>query len=222
MTLVESAVEPLSVAMRTGSRDEHEAAEGSAFLSELLAGRVSEAGYAAYLGRLLPPYVALEAAVRGRRHDPIVAAVFDPGLERLPALESDLAYWSRRAGLTPEPSEPTPAVAAYVERVTRAESWGGLLLAHHYTRYLGDLSGGQVIGRLLQRAFDLDGAGLGFYEFPQVARPKPYKDAYRGRLDALALTAVERAAIVEEVRVAFRLNRSLLAELAVLIPAYRR
>ena len=55
MTLLAQAAldAPLSTAMREGSRAEHEAAESSSFIGELLAGRVSEAGYTAYLLRLL-------------------------------------------------------------------------------------------------------------------------------------------------------------------------
>jgi heme oxygenase len=222
MTPVQPAVEPLSMAMRSGSLDEHRAAEGSAFMTELLAGRVGAAGYAAYLGRLWHPYAALEAAIRRRRDDRTVAAVYDPALERLTALEADLAFWSSRGGVPADPPKPTAAVAAYVDRVAHASAWGGFLVAHHYTRYLGDLSGGQVIGRILQRAFDLDGAGIAFYEFARVPRPKPYRDGYRARLDALELTAAERGSVVAEVRTAFRLNRALFAELETLLPAYRR
>ena len=39
---------PLSTVMREGSQAEHTAAEGSSFMTELLAGRISEAGYAVY------------------------------------------------------------------------------------------------------------------------------------------------------------------------------
>ena len=200
---------PLSTAMRTGSAAEHRAAEGTSFVTELLAGRLPAAAYADYLLRLREVYAALERAVRSRRADPLVAAVHDPALERSAALEADLDHWAphRPAAVT------TPAVAAYRERLQAATSWGGLLVAHHYTRYLGDLSGGQAIGRALDRTYDLGGAGTAFYAFAAVPKPKPYKDAYRARLDALALSAGEKLRVVEEVQVAFRLNRDLLAEL---------
>ncbi|MGA7054843.1 MAG: biliverdin-producing heme oxygenase, partial [Mycobacterium sp.] len=106
----------------------------------------------------------------------------------------------------------------YRDRIAGA-SWGGALVAHHYTRYLGDLSGGQIIGKLLDRTFGLGGAGLAFYEFP--IRPKPYKDAYRARLDGLSLDADEIACAVDEVKVAFRLNQALFDELASNLPVYR-
>lgn len=209
------AVRPFSVAMKEGSMAEHEAAEHSSYVSELLSGRVNRQGYADYLLRLRIIYQALEQAVRARRNDPLVAAVYDPALERLAAIDADLQHWAPGAGRDVD----SPAARAYRDRLATA-SWGGALVAHHYTRYLGDLSGGQAIGKILDRTFELDGAGLSFYAFPM--RPKPYKDAYRARLDGLGLDAEQIGRAVDEVKIAFNLNQSLFNELAQNLPAYRR
>ena len=206
---------PLSVAMKEGSAAEHEAAEQSPFVTELLAGRVNGQGYADYLRRLRMIYGALEKAVRARRDDPLVAAVYDPALERLSAVDADLEHWA--PGAPHEVS--SPSAATYRDRIAGA-SWGGALLAHHYTRYLGDLSGGQAIGKILDRTFGLNGAGLAFYEFP--VRLKPYKDSYRARLDALSLGAEEIDRAVDEVKVAFKLNRALFDELGEYLPVYQQ
>ena len=88
-------------------------------------------------------------------------------------------------------------------------------MAHHYTRYLGDLSGGQAIGRVLARAYELEQPeGVRFYDFEDIPKPKPYKDAYRARLDALPLGEDDKAAVLAEVKVAFDLNGALFAELS--------
>jgi heme oxygenase len=216
--------QPLSVAMREGSKAEHEAAENSTFIAALLAGRVNEAGYAAYLLRLRVVYDALESAGRAQHLDPLVGAVHDQDLERLAALDADLDHWLGLAG-APDASRDvdSPAATAYAARIrAAAEEWGGLYVAHHYTRYLGDLSGGQAIGRILDREFDLDGQGIAFYAFESVPKPKPYKDGYRARLDALGTTAPEKARIVTEVQEAFRLNRALFAELGERLDEWRR
>jgi heme oxygenase len=210
--------EPLSIAMRDGSKAEHEAAENSSLMSELLGGRVDEAGYAAYLLRLRRVYEELETTGRALRSDPIVAAVHDPGLERLAAIDADLDHWAPGA----DRSVDSPAATAYAERLASSAGWGGLYVAHHYTRYLGDLSGGQAIGRILNREFDLGGRGIAFYDFPSVPKPKPYKDAYRARLDALGSSRDDKARVVAEVQEAFRLNRAIFAELGELLPTYRR
>ena len=72
-----------------------------------------------------------------------------------------------------------------------------LLVAHHYTRYLGDLAGGQVIGRTLEQLYALDGQGLAFYAFPDIGRPVPYRRDYRERLDALPLSSAEQDEVVD-------------------------
>lgn len=208
------AIRSLSTAMREGSQAAHDAAEASPFVSELMGGNVNEQGYADYLARLRMIYAALEEAVRQRRDSPLVASVYDPELERVAALDSDLDFWTNGTARAVD----SPAAQAYCERIAIASD--GALLAHHYTRYLGDLSGGQAIGRVLERTFGLDGAGLAFYEFP--VRAKPYKDAYRARLDNLGLTADEIDGVVDEVRFAFGLNQDLFDELAGNLAAYRR
>lgn len=209
---------PLSTAMREGSKVQHQEAEDSAFMAELLDGRVNERGYADYLRRLRMVYAALEETVRANAGDPIVAAVADPALERLAAIDADLEHWAPSERLEVD----SPAASAYRDRVRAAGEWGGLLVAHHYTRYLGDLSGGQAIGRILDRTFGLDGAGIAFYDFAEIPKPKPYKDAYRARLDALELNTSEVARVVREVQVAFTLNQNLFAELGASLDRYRR
>lgn len=205
----------LSIAMKQGSAAEHVAAEQSAFVSELLAGRVTARGYSEYLLRLRVVYAALEDAMRARRNDPMVAAVYDRALERLPAIDADLRHWRTDGTRDVE----SPAATAYGERIATL-TWGGSLVAHHYTRYLGDLSGGRLIRNALDRTFDLRGAGLAFYQFP--VRPKPYKDSYRARLDALRPSAGDIDRVVDEVKLAFGLNHALLDELADHIPSRRQ
>jgi heme oxygenase (biliverdin-producing, ferredoxin) len=206
---------------REGSRAEHEAAESSAFVSEVMAGRVSAAGYAAYLRRLRVVYAALERALDRHRDHPAIAAVDDRALRRLAALEADLRHWTGDAGVGPAPVGVSPVAEAYRARIEAVARVPHLLLAHHYTRYLGDLSGGQVLARALRRGFpdrSFDDGGLDFYAFGQIAAPVPWKRAYRERLDGLELDTEQDAALLAEVREAFRLNHALLDEVAATEP----
>jgi heme oxygenase (biliverdin-producing, ferredoxin) len=206
---VPTAAWQLSSAMRAASQQEHDAAEQSPFMTELLSGGLGKDAYFAYLLRLRTVYAALEQAIRRQRDDSLVAAVYDPALERLPAIDADLRWWSDGAPM----SCTSPAADLYRERLEGLGA-GEALLAHHYTRYLGDLSGGQVIGRTLDRTFGLGGAGLALYFFPMP--PQRYKDAYRSRLDALTLRTHQIETLLSEVKFAFRLNQALLDELGVL------
>ncbi|MGH8966490.1 MAG: heme oxygenase (biliverdin-producing) [Actinomycetes bacterium] len=212
MTAVVESVQ-LSALIRAGSRAEHSAAESSEFIERLLDGRAKREEYAAYVRRLAAIYDALESVGHAYADDPAVATVVDPLLERRDALAADLDYWAGPAW--PDIPLDSPATAAYVARIGEAAAdWGGLYIAHHYTRYLGDLSGGQAIGRVVARTYDLPaGVGTAFYEFAAIPKPKPYKDAYRSRLDSLELGEVDKQRIVSEVKLAFRLNESIFAEL---------
>lgn len=213
----------LSVQMKQDSRVEHEQAENSDFMAALLDGQVGARGYLAYLQRLRIVYVALEEASRDLADDPLVRHVHDPALERVATIDADLADWSRLFDVEPA-STVSPAAEAYAQRIADVATWGGSVVAHHYTRYLGDLSGGQAIGRILDREFGLGGAGIATYSFHLEKAVKPYKDQYRSSLDVIgeSLNDVERARIVDEVRVAFRLNRDLFTELGEQLAQFRR
>lgn len=213
-TTLPDAGRSLAAAMRAGSREEHDAAEHSPFVSELFDGKINRQGYIDYLLRLRMVYAALEDAMRAGSGDPRVAAIYDPALDRLPAIDADLDHWAPGASREID----SPAAQAYCERIAAAGP--AELVAHHYTRYLGDLSGGQAIGRLLDRHFGLDGVGLSFYNFFPL-RPKPYKDAYRLRLDGLDLADDEFVALIDEVKHAFRLNQSVFEELGRRLETYR-
>ena len=219
MTVVEAdlVAQPLSVVMREGSRAAHEAAEGTSFMGELLDGRLTERAYADYLTGLRPVYAALEQVGAELADDPLVAPVRDVALERLAAIDADLEFWSRHAtaGFT------SPSVARYAERIERAREWGGLYVAHHYTRYLGDLSGGLAIGRIVARTYGVGPEALAFYAFPGIPKPKPYKDAYRARLDELPLDEAHKQRVLAEVRAGFALNTAFFTELAAGLEGYR-
>lgn len=82
-----------------------------------------------------------------------------------------------------------------------------MLVAHAYTRYLGDLSGGQVLGKITQKSIGLSsGEGLSFFSFPGVSSPNRFKQLYRSRMNSIELTKEEREGVLEEAIMAFELN----------------
>ncbi|RMI08659.1 heme oxygenase (biliverdin-producing) [Cellulomonas triticagri] len=208
---------PLSTLLREGTRAEHEAAEGSRFVEDLLGGHLTVRAYADLALQLHAVYTALEEVGEVVRATPEGAGLVFDELLRVPALETDLEHllgpgWRDQA--TPLPA--TAAYAAALRDLARTPAGGpsvGGYVAHAYTRYLGDLSGGQVIGRMVQRHYGVADAGVGFYAFGAIPKPKPFKDLYRERMDALPLDDAQRAAVVEDARAAFRHNRALFAAL---------
>ena len=203
---------PLSDLFRTRTADEHEAAEASPFMTALLAGDLSLAAYADLLVQLRPVYAALE---RGAEHlaTSELAPLLAPGLARSTRLEQDLTALADHGVATDH--EVTDAAVAYAARITAiAEDWPAGYLAHHWTRYLGDLAGGQAIRRVLRTAYDLpaDG-GTAFFDFPDLPPAPHFRGAYRQAMDALPWSDREAAAAADEAANAFRHNRTVFAAL---------
>ncbi|GAB1335332.1 biliverdin-producing heme oxygenase [Streptomyces sp. E-15] len=200
-------MDSFSTLIRTASHEQHMAAETSAFMGDLLGGRLGVAAYARYTEQLWFVYEALEGTAGRLAADPVAGPFLRPELFRLPALERDLAHLRgprRREGLSA-----LPATRAYADRVREcAERWPGGYVAHHYTRYLGDLSGGQVIRDTAERTwgFARKGDGVRFYVFEGIANPAAFKRGYRRLLDAIPVDDLERQRVVAECRAAFALN----------------
>jgi heme oxygenase len=89
-----------------------------------------------------------------------------------------------------------------------------LLVGHHYTRYIGDLSGGQILKNIAQKAMNLgEHDGLRFYEFDSIPDEKGFKANYRATLDALPIDQATADRIVEEANQAFHCNMTMFQEL---------
>jgi heme oxygenase len=205
---------PFSQALRERTWTGHGESEGASFMSDLMSGKGTREDYVALVAQHYFVYEALEAAAEEFAGDPIARPFLSEQLTRLPALEADLAFllgeaWRDRIA-------PLATTVRYVDRIRGivAEQWAGGFVAHHYTRYLGDLSGGQVIRRIMQRQFGFETNGVGFYLFDQIASPKEFKETYREQLDAAPWDAVERERVIDEVLVAYRLNTELFDDLA--------
>lgn len=200
---------PFSAVLRERTSTVHTDAEGSSVMAQLVAGTLPPARIGEVFAQHLLVYRALETTADGFVGDPVVDPFLVEGLARTPALEHDVAtLLGDDAVLEVRAS---PATAAYVERIEATAGWPGGFVAHHYTRYLGDLSGGQYIGRALARAHpDLQ---LGFYSFDRIASPKAVKEHYRACLDAAPWTADERQRIIDEVLVAYDRTSRLLSDL---------
>jgi heme oxygenase (biliverdin-producing, ferredoxin) len=203
--------DPLSVRLRAETRAAHDAAQRTRFLGALAAGRLPFAAYADLAAQHWFIYEALENAAEEMADDPVASAFLAPELRRLPALEDDLIFlygpgWQWRI-------EALPATTTYCARLREVAFAGApCFVAHHYTRYLGDLSGGQYLGPAIARAYGLSGDGHRFYVFRGVD-PFVVKARYRQMLDALTWPRSQERVFVAEVGEAYRLNVGLLTEL---------
>ena len=197
----------LSSRLREATRDLHAAAERAGCMPALLRGTLPRAGYVALLTQLGPIYAALEDGLRYHATQPCIAPLPLDALWRHAVLVQDLDAFG--AG----PSPLLPATQAYVERLQAlAATAPELLAAHAYVRYLGDLSGGQALARIVARAYGCPpGEGTRFYDFGPS--PQALARVLRGALDALPLDAAEADAVVDEARAAFARHVALFEEL---------
>ncbi|MDP9801273.1 heme oxygenase [Arcanobacterium wilhelmae] len=200
----------LAGAMRAATATAHNEAEHTTFMEDLVSGNAPKEAWGELSLQMLYVYRALETAARKHAEHPVLAPIFDERLERLAAIEQDLAA----LGLTERAADPASQLAstrAYVEAIENATP--GALVAHHYVRYLGDLSGGQIIATMLRRNYGLGDDVLNFYSFPGIDKPKVFKDEYRAALDALPADEAARAEIIDNAVQAFHYNQAVFVEL---------
>jgi heme oxygenase len=204
---------PFSTALRERSSSAHSGSEGAGFMTDLMRGKGTRDDYIALVAQHWFIYEALERTADRMRNDPVAAVFISDKLTRLPALEADLEYlvgpdWR-------ETIAPLPTTQRYVDRINEVgATWAGGFVAHHYTRYLGDLSGGLFIGKLMARQFGFETNGIGFYIFGDIADHAEFKDRYRAQLDAAPWDAAEQQRVIDEVLVAYQFNTDLFTDLA--------
>lgn len=197
--------------LRERSWHMHQEAEGATFMKALMKGEIDRSGYERMTVQHYFIYDALERVGCELRDNPVVAPFLTSRLDRVPSLRADLEAllgpaWER--GI-----RPLPATARYVQRIRDMASWPGGYIAHHYTRYLGDLSGGLAIGAVVTRVYGLEEAGASFYRFDLIDKPKLFKDEYRATLDAGPWDVDEQDRMIDEVLYAYRLNTDVFADL---------
>lgn len=202
----------LSVRVRRNTVGAHDAAQRSGFLSALEGGRLPWEAYADLTAQHWFIYEALESAATSMADDPVVATFLFPELRRLPSLEADLRFlygprWADHLFALPA----TTVYCTRLRDVAHRAATG--FVAHQYTRYIGDLSGGQYLGPAIARSYHLPGAdGHRFFIFNGVD-PVSFKTHYRALLDTAPWSRTEQDEFIREVAEAYRLNIAVLDEL---------
>lgn len=203
----------LATKLREGTKKAHTTVEGVGFIRCFLKGVVEINSYRTLLSNFYFIYSEMEATMRVHRDHPILGKLYFPELDRCHSLEQDLSFfyganwkWLIVA---------SPATQAYVQRIQNiSNTEPELLIAHLYTRYMGDLSGGQILKKIAQRTMNLsEGQGLSFYEFTGISDAKQFKAMYRQQLDELPLVDTIVNRIVDEANETFQMNMKVFQEL---------
>lgn len=199
-----------SARLREATALEHRQAEDSALLGELTRGELGLGAWLVLLEQYRAVYGALEEGAGRMPENRPVQALLSVELNRVPSIDADLAALRERTGRAPIGM--LPSAREYAERILAASNSVPRYIAHHYTRYLGDLSGGQAIRVWLDRAYGLPEQQAAFFRFDGIPRPPAFKAAYRAALDALELDERQERDAFEEARTAFLCNRQLFDE----------
>lgn len=186
----------------------HTEAERSGIVVDILKGEASREDYVLFLRNLLPAYRELEAGLARHAGSSVLGELATYRLDRAPAIEADLETLTGPGWTTRIPLLPTAEV--YAAKIADAASGdGSRLVAHAYTRYLGDLNGGQILSRLLAKALDLKPNELSFYDFSKFSDPEALKTDYRLAIDRAGDTVSDFPGVIEEGALAFSLNIAL-------------
>nr|YP_009564994.1 heme oxygenase [Gelidium galapagense]QBA96345.1 heme oxygenase [Gelidium galapagense] len=203
----------LAQQLREGTTKSHSMAENVSFVKSFLGGVVDKKSYRKLVANLFFIYEAIEEEIEDNKQHELVKFIYFPELNRKNSLIKDLVYyygydWQNQIN-------PSLATKLYITRIHEiGKSQPELLVAHAYTRYMGDLSGGQILKKIAKSAMRLsDTNGTAFYDFDQIPDDKSFKQIYRQSLDDIPLSNNQIRQIIGEANIAFNLNMRVFQEL---------
>ncbi|XP_060724743.1 heme oxygenase-like isoform X3 [Tachysurus vachellii] len=208
----------LSEKIKTVTKECHVRANSTELMQAFQRGNITLMQYKLLLCSLYKIYEALEEELDRNASQESVAPIYFPHeLARTETLKKDLEHfygqdWRKKIFVP-------ASTLRYTQRLREIGSeHPERLVAHAYTRYLGDLTGGQVLGRVPQRSLGLkNGEGLAFFSFPAVSSPNLFKQLYRSRMNSIELTETQREGVLEEAVRAFEYNIQVFDELQNLV-----
>nr|YP_010902496.1 heme oxygenase [Hypnea nidifica]WCH54351.1 heme oxygenase [Hypnea nidifica] len=203
----------LAQQLRTGTTKSHSMAENVSFVKSFLGGVVDKKSYRKLVANLYFVYIAIEEEMEKNKEHYAVSSIYFPQLYRQSSLCKDLCYyygsdWKNMI-------QPSQATKNYVNRIHEiGKVQPELLIAHAYTRYMGDLSGGQVLKKIAKSAMGLSNCdGTEFYDFHDIEDESLFKKQYRDALDNVPVNSKQVAQIITEANIAFNLNMEVFQEL---------
>ncbi|KAG8963483.1 hypothetical protein FRC03_002952 [Tulasnella sp. 419] len=229
---------PLSTLLRDSTVRAHDEVAQSEGAKALLGGHLPKDDYVKYLFMLWHLYDTLEHALDLHASHPSLAPTYNARLlARSEAISNDIAHLLDVSSVSPDEWQAHPlyqsflplpsALTAYTSRIEEISSSSDPtpLLAHSYVRYLGDLSGGQVVKRIIQKAYGLEDSGYSFYEFGKLdgsssggelanlGDMKKLKEWFRAGIDSGVTETHQKLAVAREASRAFEHNGALLSVL---------
>ncbi len=189
--------------LKKQTEQSHSDAEQTEFMQSLFKGNLPIDSYVKYLTILMYVYDTLEITVRDNLDDDLIGMFFDERLERSWKISADLGNLKKVITFN---SKLTDHVNEYMVMIGNASSVE--LLAHHYIRYLGDISGGQILKRILQQSYGLSEAQMSFYDFDLDI--KQYRDSYKAKLNSFIKSANDQQLFINTVNDVYKVTTKIL------------
>nr|YP_009393739.1 Heme oxygenase [Caloglossa beccarii]ARW62301.1 Heme oxygenase [Caloglossa beccarii] len=203
----------LAKQLREGTTKSHSMAENVSFVKSFLGGVVDKKSYRKLVANLFYIYSAIEKEIERNKNHVAINFIYFPELFRQSSLIEDLSYYYGVDWLSQ--IKPSSATQLYVNRIHEiGANQPELLIAHAYTRYIGDLSGGQILKKIAINAMNLqNNLGTSFYDFRAITDEKLFKSEYRNALNNIPLNDKQIGQIIAEANIAFNLNMKIFKEL---------
>jgi len=196
--------------MKKETWDEHEASKDSNFAISIMSGELGKEGFIEWQRALYPIYVILEDILKKNRKDPVLHIFDHRKLDRAERIFDDLQKLGADPVKNPSPLKTVPPYIAAIEKASESPQ---RLMAYHYTRYMGDMNGGQVIARAMENVCGIDREALSCYDFSEIGDGYHYRKQYKTLLELSPWTEEEREAFIDEAKIAYARNADFFEEL---------
>lgn len=196
--------------MKEETWEEHEASKDSNFAKGIMSGEFGKQGFIEWQRALYPIYVELEDILKKNRKDSVLHIFDHRKLDRAERIYSDLNILGEDPLKIPSPLKTVPP---YIAAIKKASDTPQRLMAYHYTRYMGDMNGGQVIARAMENVCGIDKKALTCYDFSELGDTYHYRKQYKTLLELSPWTEEEREAFIDEAKIAYARNSDFFEEL---------
>lgn len=196
--------------MKEETLEAHDESKDSGFAVTIMSGEWSPLAFVEWQRALFPVYNTLETILKKNRKDPILSIFDHRKLDRSDRILHDLATYDVDPILDPSL---LPCVQDYVACVAATDGNTPRILAYHYTRYMGDMIGGQVIARSMKEKYGMSEDSLTCYDFSEIGDLHHYRKNYKILIELLPWSDQEREDFVDEIKTAYQINAVLFQEL---------
>ena len=189
----------------------HQELESSTFVQQLFTGKLSSTEYYTYIKSLYDVYILLEEKILFDKETKFIRPIYFPELSRVSTIHKDINYLESIIDHSKIYNYTLDSVRAYLKLIANASSHQ--LIAHCYVRYMGDLSGGQMLKKVVQKYYANDSEqGINFYTF-SIDNITAFKINYKEKMNSIKLSKIEQEEVLEEAEKAFFCNLCLFQEL---------